>query len=272
MLEVLAAAVAFPTVVFTALLAISLGYWLFVLVGAIDGGGGEAEGAAKGAMEGAVKGALEGAANGAVEGAAKGAVEGAADAAHGHGEGGVLATLLLAIGFQRAPATLLLSLFSLFGWIASTLLSLWVGPAAGWAPRALVLAAASVVGLIGTAVASRPVAPLFAVRGARRHAELVGQIAVVSTGRVDATFGQAKLETGGAELILDVRCDGGRLERGDRVLVVGWSATAQAFDVEPLDPASVRPLRVGEPGAEQDPDPPGQGLEAPPVDEARRRA
>ena len=96
--EVLAASVAFPTVVFTALLAISLAYWLLVLVGAVDLDGGDVEGAAKGAMEGAAKAAMEGAAKGALEGAAKASAEGLSPEG---GDSNGLATLFTSLAHAR---------------------------------------------------------------------------------------------------------------------------------------------------------------------------
>src|SRR5512139_3429048 len=76
----------FPTVIFTTLLALSVLYWLFVIIGAIDI---DALGAASGAKEGALEG-LAGAGKGAFEGVAgagKGAFEGVAGAGKGAFEG-----------------------------------------------------------------------------------------------------------------------------------------------------------------------------------------
>src|SRR5688572_32897034 len=74
----------FPTVIFTTLVALSLVYWLFVIIGAIDI---DALGAASGAKEGAIEG-LAGAGKGAFEGMA-GAGKGALEGVVGAGKGGI---------------------------------------------------------------------------------------------------------------------------------------------------------------------------------------
>ncbi|XXX72953.1 glycine zipper family protein [Sorangium sp. So ce134] len=247
MAEVLAASLAFPTVIFTVLLALALIYWLFVLLGALDldllgGAHGDAtphlgglEGAAKGALEGAAKGALEGAAKGALEGAAKG-VAGAADGADGVG------ALLVALELHRVPATVTLTLIAAFGWFTSALATMLAGPlwlGAGlphWALGLAVLAGSLVVAVLLTSLAVRPLAPLFVTRHAQSKKDLVGRVCVISTGRVDERFGQAVIDEGGASHILDVRCDTpGALRRGDRALLVSWDPGAEVFSVEPLD-------------------------------------
>ena len=52
-------------------------------------------------------------------------------------------------------------------------------------------------------------APFFTMRKARSHKDLVGRTCTVTTGTVDARFGQAQVNDGGAGLLLHVRHDGG---------------------------------------------------------------
>jgi hypothetical protein len=250
MVEVLTTAVALPTVLFTVLLSLSVVYWGLVVAGAVDldGSDGAAEGSLKGVTEGALKGATEGALKGAAEGALKGAAEGvldSTDGAHGPTHGppdGALGTLLSALGFSRAPATVVLSLVGVFGWVTSTLSTLTLVPALplpSWLSKVLVLALSLVVALFATSFAVRPLAPLFRVHKAARSAGLVGRTATVSTGRVGRSFGQAQVDDGGAGLILDVRHDvEGLLRKGDRVLLVHFDEAQNAFEVEPLDPTA----------------------------------
>lgn len=228
---VLTIAASFPTLLFTVLLGISLVYWVFVLVGAVDlDGGGAADGlagAGKGAVEGAMKGALEGSMKGVLE-AKAGAVD-AVDAKAGASDGfdvpdgGILATLVSALRLKDAPLTVVLSFFSLFGWTLSGLAMLTLEPMLalpGWMIGIPVLLGAILVSLVLTSLVVRPLAPLFATRHAKRHVHLVGRVAVVSTGKVDQGFGQATLEDGGAGLILQVRADPSLgLVRGDRCLI-----------------------------------------------------
>jgi hypothetical protein len=234
----------FPTVVFTALLALSVIYWLFVIIGAIDidalGGADAVAGAGKGSFEG-----LAGTGKGALEGIAatgKGALEGAVGAAKGAGHADIslegseeaAAGLLSLLKLRRAPVTVVVSLFALFGWLLSTLTVQAIG-----VPGVLVgsglLVGASVVSLLLTSFAIRPIAPFFAMKSGKKSAGLVGKIAVVSTGEVNKGFGQATFDEDGHSLTLQVRSDEtATLKRGDRVVLVDWDEAKHAFYVEKL--------------------------------------
>ncbi len=243
MTAVLAAALSLPTVLFTALFALSFAYWLLVLVGAVDLDGSGAEGAAKGAVEGMVPDGAHGvhlggdAAHAGGHGADVGGAAHGDVGAHAHAvPDGALGALLQAIGVRRAPLTVLVTLFALFGWVTAMLGDLVLGPSLGWLGRGIGFGAGCVVGLVAASVLSRPLAPVFAERKRVRRAEYVGKVATVSTGRVGPTFGQATLEDGGAGLILDIRHDReGVLLRGARVLLIDYDPTTRAYAAEPLD-------------------------------------
>ena len=229
MTELTAVLLAFPTVIFTVLLGVALVYWLFVVIGALDLdllGPGHAEGA----IEGATKGLAEGAADGLAEGAPDG-----------------LAGLFTALRLKRAPVTVVVTLFAAFGWLVSVLTmqsvgAVLMGAVPAWLLGTLVLGASSVASLVVTSVAVRPLGRLFVTHAAKGRSDLVGRVCVVSTGRVDARFGQATVEDGGAGLILPVRCDAeGALRRGERALIIGWDHEREGFLVEPLEPME-RPL------------------------------
>lgn len=267
MTELLAVLLSFPTVLFSGLTALTLIYWLFVVLGALDidtlGG---AAGASKGALEGAMKGALEGAhVDGAADGLADGVDgvhEGAADGADGgdvdagdHGGAGFLSFLNL----RAAPVTVVISLFALFGLTMTGMYGLTFG-----VPSVVVgvpiLLGASVVSLLLTSLAIRPLAPAFAHKSGTKSRDLIGKIAKVSTGKVTSSFGQAELDEGGNALILQIRDDGGSLQRGDRVVLTHFDEASGTFTVEKLpDVDSRRPtgLRVSaegdEPGADPEP-------------------
>lgn len=251
------ASLTFPAVIYSGVLALALIYWLFVVIGALDmdllggadGGveGIELDGVVKGSIEGAAKGALEGVAKGALDGAAESAAEGLADGVDGvdaadAAEGGGLATLMASLQLNRAPATVVLTLLATFGWLGSVLsllhvAPLWTGAALpGWLFKALVLLISFVIALPLTSLVVRPLGAFFVTREAQSRKDLIGKVAVVSTGRVDERFGQAHLQDGGAGLILDVRCDTpGLVKQGDKVILVSWDEDRDAFVVEPMD-------------------------------------
>lgn len=266
----------FPTVVFTVLLALCLLYWLFVLFGALDldaFGAEGAEGAAKGALEGATKGALEGVAKAGIDGSDGVDIDGADGVAEG--ADGFLASLVSALNLRKAPITVVLTLFSVFGWLASTLAIQTIGPAVGlpnlvMGPVILVLA--SVVGLLASSVAIRPIAPLFSTTNATKNSDLLGKLVVISTGHVSPTFGQATLDDGGAGLTLQVRADkSAGLKKGDRCVIVDWDAKKGGFEVEVL-PDTPRRFRLGAEGAAGEAASPEQPPEIPEDDANVRSA
>jgi hypothetical protein len=240
MQEVLAASLAFPAVIFTVVLALALLYWLFVILGALDLdllGGADADAD----LDGVVKGALEGAVKGGLEGAAKGAAEGLADAGDGDEHGG-LAALFTSLQLTRAPATVVLTILTMFGWVGSVVGAMQLGPVwAGWGLPGWLLGiglfiASIVVAFPLTSLVVRPLGPFFATQQAKSRNDFIGKECVISTGRVDARFGQATVSDGGAGLIVDVRCDTpGVLRQGDRALLVSWDSEREAFEVEPLN-------------------------------------
>lgn len=279
-MDILMEIVAFPTIIFSVLVGVTLLYWGMVIVGAFDidfldfGGAADgADGALDGATEGAVEGAVEGATEGAAEGAAEAALDGALDAAaDGVGEGlaegvtegaaegvtegavegaadsgaeaashGGLAGLLLALRLRSAPVTVIVSLISVFGWVLSLILSHYAAPLMsgvipGWLIGVVVFIAAFVVAVPLTSVASRPLGRFFVIHSAPRKTSLIGKVCLLTTGRVDASFGQAELDDGGAGLLVQVRCDmANGLKRGSQALIVAYDQEREAFLVEPYD-------------------------------------
>jgi hypothetical protein len=213
---------AMPTGIFTILLALVLLYWLFFMFGLFDL---DLLGSADGALEGAAEGALEGAAEAAAEGAAEGALTG--------GLGGILGALRL----RSVPVTVSLSFVVFFAWLTSHLLRGWLDSALpGGLLEVLVFIGAVAVGVFGASLAVRPFARLFVEHRARGSADLVGQIVVITTGRVDERFGQGRCMTADS-LLLDVRAPSRLgLKRGDKALIVAWDEEHRTFAIEPADP------------------------------------
>lgn len=241
-------AFSFPTVVFTTLLLVMVGYWLLVLVGAF-GFDFHADGAldAKGGALEAKFGALE--AKAAAIEAKAGVLDGALDAKAGALDaidaktGAIEAKsgLMEMLGFGVVPATVSITVILFWSWVLSMLGSAVLGPVlGGWMP---VGAAWAIVGLFAfmlslafSIVSVKPLKPIFTMTLAPRRRQLLGKVASVSSGRVDATFGQATMEDGGAGLILPVFCaKANELKKGDRVLLLEFNEETQAYEVEPVD-------------------------------------
>jgi hypothetical protein len=250
--DFLSAILAFPTVIFTAALALVLLYWLIVLVGLLDVDALDPSAALEGSLEGAVDGALDGAVDGALDGAAEGAAEAGVEGAAGDGveagdadvEVSGLARGLQALGLYQVPLTLSLSLLIFFSWVLcflgmrflrSALPARWLGSSLALVGLgSLVALLAVIVGMLFTTWAVRPLRPVFQSHDAPRRATFVGRLCTITTGRVDAGFGQAEIEDGGGGLRVDVRCfEKNPLKRGSRALVFDYDAKAGVYHVSP---------------------------------------
>lgn len=204
-LALIAAALAYPTVVWTVVLSFLALYWLLVAGGALD-----AE--ALGGVDGAGEAALEGASS--------------------HADLSDAAGLLSRLGLRQVPLTVLATAVALLNFAGCHYATRWFGPL-GWGAATAVMAGVFVLSLPVAGLATRPLRPLFVVHEAPSRAALIGKVGIVSTGRVDDRFGQARISDGGAGLIVDVRAHPDlQLKRGERVLLVAWDTTAQAFDVD----------------------------------------
>lgn len=242
MRNLLDAVITFPGALYSVLLGVVLLYWISMLLGAVDldllGGAehGGVDGAADGAMHG--DGVADGHGDAGGDGhhdGGDGDVDGDADS-----DGGVLSALG-AVGLRKLPATVSISLLVIWGWLLSVLgMLLLAEPASraipSWAFRALLFVVSLGASLKLASITARPIAPVFVAKGASRREHLVGKTAEVSTGRLDARFGQVLVADGGAGLLIDARHEGEvALKRGDRVVVTSWDAEKNVALVEPLD-------------------------------------
>lgn len=248
-MSALAPLFAFPVVVWTVLVAISLVYWLFVMSGLVhlgEGVDGGAEGVGDGAT-GAIKGALEGAAGGGgpdvdLHADVDGQLD--VDAAHAEADGAGPHALLAAFRMRDVPVTVQFTLISFFAWAAS-FVAIWGLGRVGHAPSLLVrcllaFLAAPAVALPLAKLAARPLAPLLLTKNAKTSRDLIGKTCTIRTGEANATFGEAVVKDTGADLVLRVRVEGGALHRGDEGLIVGWDDEREEYIVESMDEAMGR--------------------------------
>jgi hypothetical protein len=190
------------------------------------------EGIAEGAKEGLAEGMAEGAADGSVEGAKGNLADAAADASF-------LSNVFAVLKLRSAPVTVVMSLFVLTSWLISSL-TMHLGPAAlpesvpQWALAVAVLTLGSLVSLVVTSVAVRPLAPIFESRRTIGQHTLVGKELVVLTSDVDERHGQARpLDK---DLILSIRCPAPNgLNKGSRALIIDYDRQENVYHVEPMD-------------------------------------
>ena len=142
-----------------------------------------------------------------------------------------LAGLLLRLGLSGVPVTLVLTLLFFFAWSVSYFIELLLLSylPLGFLryPLGLIVAvAALVVAVPVSAALCKPLRPLFLKLEATSSTSVLGQTAVVRSGRVTV------LENGGAGLILRVRADEARdFKRGDRVVLLEYLEAEHAYRV-----------------------------------------
>jgi len=188
----------FPTVFFTFFLALTVLYWLVAVLGLVD-----------------------------IEfldiDMPEGDLDPGLNADSGHSVADALTGVLLKFGLNGVPLTVIISFVSLFGWLISYYLVhyliSWLQP--GLLPYLAgipILFLALYVAVMITAVAIKPLRPLFRQQNAVKH--ILGQTAIVRSSRVDNHFGEAFLQDGGAGLILKVRSSGKDVfSKGDPVVL-----------------------------------------------------
>ena len=199
----------FPTALFTVLLAVCLIYWLCAVLGFVD-----------------------------IEFLDIDTPEGEIGDSSGDSNGpNVLAGLLLRLGLNGVPVTIIISIIALFGWTICYFAVHFIFPfvAQGLLRYVIglpIFVAALYVATLITSVLIRPLRPLFISATQNTTVHILGQTAVVRTGYVDNVFGEANLEDGGAGLVLKVRTiDEQRFNKGDRVVLFDYNKDSNIYRV-----------------------------------------
>jgi len=207
--QLLEVASQFPTVIYSVLLGIVVVYWIIGMLGLVDLD-----------FSGDVDIDID------VDADADVSVDG-------------LTGLLLTFGLTGVPFTLVISIVALVCWLISFYLQFYI---LTWLPEGIlyyVLGAASDIAIFFislpiTAVIIRPLKGMFKSVEAATSNDLVGKDAIIVTGTVSETFGQARLFNNGAEMLLDVRCDPEHsMSSGDKVLVIEYQKDNHAYIVAP---------------------------------------
>jgi len=188
----------FPTVIYTVLLVVCLLYWLVAILGLID-------------LDFLHLDHL-----------------GHADSLDDTTSVDTLGGLMLRFGLYGVPLIVTISFVSLFGWFFCYLIvhylfgivpdGLWRYVAGG-----PVFVLTFYVSILISAQLIKPLRPLFKKAEQDTVKQILGQVAIVRTSRVDNNFGEAMLEDGGAGLILKVRTIGDEVfQKGDSVVLLEY--------------------------------------------------
>ncbi len=194
----------FPTVIFSVLLAVALFYWLLAIIGLVDldifhihiGHGPDVDGMELGGVTG----------------------------------------LLMKVGLDGVPLTLILSVVTLLAWLISYFAGFFLLQHLPWDVLRYGLGAgaavlAVVIALPFTGLLLRPFRSLFAKVRPVDSVSLLSEVAVVRSPVVTLAQGSAEVNNGGAGLILQVRAEPGRFVRGDRVVLVEYIESTNAYRV-----------------------------------------
>ncbi len=198
-----------PLGVFSVVLCLVVGYWLMVVVGAME-------------LDILDFGAETDADTGEAEGLGAGR--------------------LAALGLGGLPVTVAISIAAFWSWLVGALsLKLLLSFAPEWIFGLLTgfvfLFVCLAVAFVPAALTARPVRPFFKTHEAVSKTSLVGRTCTVSTGHVDEDFGQAAFEDGGAGFVLQVRAqaDNG-LRRGSTALIVDYDNRTNSCRVVLYEP------------------------------------
>lgn len=199
----------FPTALFTVLLAVCVLYWLCAVLGFVD-----------------------------IDLLDIDAPDGEFGDAGGESTSpGVLAGLLLKLGLNGVPVTIIVSIVALFGWTLCYFAVHFISPLAPGGLLRYLLGVPIFLGTLYiaamiTSVLIRPLRPLFKSATRNTLKQVLGQTAVVRTSHVDQKFGEANLADGGAGLILKVRAgEGQTFNKGDRVVLLEYCKDSNTYRV-----------------------------------------
>ncbi len=149
----------------------------------------------------------------------------------------VLAGLMLRLGLNGVPVTIIISLISLFGWILSyysvyLLFSLVPDGILQYLAGIPILLVSLYVAAMITAFVIKPLRPLFKKAHQTTEKYVLGQVAIVRTSRVDESFGEAVMADGGAGLILKIRSSSdSHFKKGDKVVLFEYVKETNVYRV-----------------------------------------
>ncbi len=157
-------------------------------------------------------------------------IDGAADV-------GSVAGLLLRLGLNGVPLTIIVTFIAFFGWLISLLAVYYLMPLVPTYLLKIVFAVGLLFATLYTAtlitsVCIKPLRSFFLAANKQRKMVMVGRTAVVRTGTVTDAFGEANLDDGGAGLIVKVRAYAGQaFAKGDRVVLLEHDAIENSYKV-----------------------------------------
>lgn len=154
----------------------------------------------------------------------------------GDGDASGIAAMLAKLGLSGVPMMIVLTVLAFIGWLGTYFVQLLVLQHLPTMLRVLVglgVAVAMLVpGAFVTSLLLRPLSRLLLSLRPPVEPSILGRVAIVSTPSVDAGYGQATMDDGGAGLVLQIRHpDPARFKRGDRVVLIEYLGEQHAYRV-----------------------------------------
>ncbi|MBG2838147.1 MULTISPECIES: OB-fold-containig protein [Morganellaceae] len=149
-----------------------------------------------------------------------------------------LAGWLTKLGLAGIPVTIILTLFTLFGWFISYFTNYWIINAIEtsfirYLTGFIAFIITSFIALNLTAVCLKPIRKKLMSRNKPKSVhQLIGKLAIVRSANVTENKGEAVLEDGGAGLILQIRApETENIKRGDSVVIISYDALTHSYQV-----------------------------------------
>ena len=166
------------------------------------------------------------------------------DADAGVADAGIWISTLSFLGVGKVPVTLIVTVLMFLQGVIGIVLNNYIIKFLGtdfwsWIAVLAGFVLSFTLALFPTAWMMKPLYPLFQDYGVAETSEsLVGQIATVSTGTLDSSFGQAKLTLPngeGVEVSVRIPAGANPLHYGDKVLIVDYSEEKNMYYAESYD-------------------------------------
>jgi hypothetical protein len=150
----------------------------------------------------------------------------------GHGGWGLVAFRFLNI--NEVPFMIWLSFFAM-SYVVVAAAAIMVRPVVNeFGEIAAVIACTTAVALLATKALTQPLRGKFDTIEPNVADTLIGRTCVITTLEVSERFGQARLESNGAPLLLNVRGVPGTLSKNDVAIIVDYDRDLNVFHVEPV--------------------------------------
>jgi len=153
-----------------------------------------------------------------------------------HAPDSVLEGALSFLGVAGIPITIVGGVASIFAWVTSIAAARVLPDSMVMSVATLVGSAIAGLALAGLAV--RPIRGVFNTPPAASRKEIVGKICTVRSLRVDDMVGTAEVADGGSGFIAEIRCfRENKLTLGSKAIVYDYDTKKGIYHVGPLDPS-----------------------------------